>query len=116
MQKLSNKKLRSRRMRTDVLISKANNHLQASLRALKGNRNITIHWIKFYGPVCIFVPGPEISLDGPDCGIANVTTSTQLKSKIKQYFCGHAAPIISVSSEASQQVIMIPLEKFFFYL
>jgi len=38
-----NKKLQSHKMRTDVLISKANNRLQASLRTLRGNHYITIN-------------------------------------------------------------------------
>jgi len=45
-------------MRTDVLISKVNNRLQASLRTLRGNRYITINGVL----------GPGISLDGPDWG------------------------------------------------
>jgi len=53
-------------MRTDVLISKVNNRLQASLRTLRVNRYITINGRKKLGTrVSIFVPGAGISLDGP---------------------------------------------------
>jgi len=38
-----NKILQSHKMRTDVLISKVNNRLQASLRTMRGNRYITIY-------------------------------------------------------------------------
>jgi len=43
-----NKKLQSHMMQADVLISKVNNRLQASLRTLKCNRYITINGRKTF--------------------------------------------------------------------